>query len=137
MGIGVEQNPKMLALARQNCPPNLEFREGDIFSSTVQEILKSGVSKVVLSHILEHLPDPVAFLRTLQGKELLICVPSEENWYRQLLKDLGLNHLSDPTHFREYTRALLKDHLAAAGYRAESLAFNSEGEIICRAISAP
>jgi SAM-dependent methyltransferase len=134
LGIGIDQNSKMLALARKECPPNLDFREGNIYGEEVRRIIgEKSVTKITLSHILEHLEDPVTFLLGLGGKDLLICVPSEENWYRQLLKHLGIFHLSDPTHFREYTRALLVEHLSAAGYQAGSLGFNSEGEIICRA----
>lgn len=137
-GIGLDQNARGLALARQGAPANLEFRESDITGPGVGSLIReAGVTKIVLSHILEHLPNPVDFLRGLEGRELLICVPSEENWYRQTLKDLGLNHLSDPTHYREYTRATLSEHLQAAGYRPTSIGFNAEGEITCRATSAP
>jgi SAM-dependent methyltransferase len=101
-GIGMDQNPRQLRLARQNCPGNVEFLEGDIDGKLVADLIAARkVSKVVLSHILEHLPDPVGLMKKLHGIELLICVPSQENWYRQLLKNLGLPFVSDPSHFRE------------------------------------
>lgn len=135
-GIGVDQNPRQLRLARQQCPANVEFIEGSIDGQLVKQLIRDRkVSQVVLSHILEHLPDPVGLLKNLEGRSLLICVPSQENWYRQLRKHLGLPFVSDPSHFREYTRAMLAEELALAGYEASELGFNSEGEIICRAVA--
>jgi hypothetical protein len=77
-----------------------------------------------------------SLLKKVGAKELLICVPSQENWYRQTLKHLGLRYTTDPTHFREYTRAELKEELARAGYDVTTMGFNAEGEIICSARSA-
>jgi SAM-dependent methyltransferase len=94
---------------------------------------RTGYGVCIVSHVLEHIEDVPAFLKRINADRLLICVPSQENWRTQLLVHLGLPYKTDPTHFREYTRDMLRLELAAAGYRVVSMGFNAEGEITCRA----
>jgi SAM-dependent methyltransferase len=94
---------------------------------------KTGFNVCILSHVLEHIEKPVAFLERINAPRLLICVPSQENWRAQLLIHLGLPYFSDPTHFREYTRTILRDELERAGYKVVTMGFNAEGEIVCHA----
>jgi SAM-dependent methyltransferase len=94
---------------------------------------KTGYNLCIVSHILEHIEDVPSFLKRINADRLLICVPSQENWRAQLLIHLGLPFKTDPTHFREYTRELLRNELERAGYRPVLMGFNAEGEITCRA----
>jgi len=113
---------------------NIRFLVGDTENFEFKKFIADhSVSVVILSHILEHIADAPGFLAKLSVEVLLICVPSAENWEYCLRDDLGLQLLSDPDHEREYTRELLRSHLAVAGYHATYMGFNSEGEIVCRA----
>jgi SAM-dependent methyltransferase len=94
---------------------------------------KTRYNVCIVSHILEHIEDVPSFLKRIGADRLLICVPSQENWRAQLLIHFGLPYLTDPTHYREYTRSMLRDELERAGYRPVLMGFNAEGEIVCRA----
>jgi len=94
---------------------------------------KARYNVCIVSHILEHIEDVPSFLKRINADRLLICVPSQENWRAQLLIHLGLPFKTDSTHFREYTRSMLRDELERAGYRPVLMGFNAEGEIVCRA----
>jgi hypothetical protein len=94
---------------------------------------RTGYNVCIASHVLEHIKDVPALLRRIDAPRLLICVPSQENWRTQLMVNLKLPYHTDPGHFREYTRDMLRKELETAGYRVASMGFNSEGEIVCRA----
>ncbi len=134
-GYGIEIDRKNLDLCRsKHDNANIEYIEGDIFKLDYEEFKKNtGYNKAVLSHILEHIEDAPAFLRKLDAETLLICVPSQQNWFSQLLIHLGLPYFTCNTHFREYTREMLEDELKATSYQVDFMCFNSEGEIICSA----
>lgn len=120
--------------ARPEQRGNLRFSQVDILSSACFELLRSeGVNTLVLSHVLEHLPDPVGFLGRLPAGKLLVCVPSCENWRYGAREKLGLNPLTDDTHVKEYSRALLREEVEKAGFNVEEVFFNGEGEIFLRA----
>jgi len=135
-GIGLDYDEKNLVICRgRSTQGKLEFCSGDILTYDYAGLrARFPYTKAIFSHILEHVEDVPALLRRVAAKELLICVPSQENWYRQTLKNLGLRYFTDVTHFREYTRKMLTDELRASGYKIAEIAFNAEGEIICRAL---
>lgn len=133
-GYGIEKDLVNFRMCRDGAPPNLTFIEGDIFDFDYAAFTsEKGVAVGVLSHILEHIQDPTGFLSRLPIPRLLICVPSEENAFADLVKSLGLHYQTDDTHYREYTRPALAQHLRDAGYSVVSMGFNQEGEIICEA----
>ncbi len=138
-GYGIDSDPKLVRHWKMSQRDgNVKFVQADLrkfdFTGFFRE---AGYNVCILSHLLEHIEDPVAFLKRINASRLLICVPSQENWRTQLLIYLGLPYLSDTTHFREYTRAMLKDELVRAGYCVETMGFNAEGEIVCRAQKKP
>ncbi|MEI6437724.1 MAG: class I SAM-dependent methyltransferase [Candidatus Omnitrophota bacterium] len=96
---------------------------------------KTGYGVAIFSHVLEHIEDVPALLKRVKAARLLICVPSQENWRTQLLIHWGLPFMTDPTHFREYTRAMLRAELEVVGYRVLEMGFNAEGEIVCSAVA--
>ncbi len=134
-GIGLERDETQLAICRSvHTAPNLRYIAGDIFHFDYSGLIRNEhVSVAIFSHILEHIDDVPGFLKMVAAPAVLICVPSQENWLTQLKINLGLPYLTDSTHFREYTRTELVQHLEAAGYAAEQIGFNSEGEIVCHA----
>ncbi len=106
---------------------NLEFIQEDILK-IVPEI--KNYTFAVAFHILEHLDDPVEFLKKVTAKKIAVMVPHEENWLVSVKKDMGLNWRGDSTHKRLYNRDLLKKHLIEAGYgNIELLEFDGDNGI--------
>jgi hypothetical protein len=127
VGIDLQTQPEKTA--------QLELIQADILEFDYQLLRKRHPFQVaIFSHILEHLDQPIELLKRVGAPEILVCVPSRENWLKQLKLKLGLSDLTDPTHRKEYTRQALRTELEEAGYRIESMAFNGEGEIFARGI---
>jgi SAM-dependent methyltransferase len=114
---GLDLDPANIEAARAlPAPPNLTFYCGDARS----ERFEGTFDVVILSNLLEHLSDRVAFLagtaRTTGARRFLIRVPaSDRDWRVALKRRLGVEWRIDPTHETEYTLAEFRDELAAAG----------------------
>jgi 2-polyprenyl-3-methyl-5-hydroxy-6-metoxy-1,4-benzoquinol methylase len=112
---GLDWNAGSLAFARSHFD-DVEFVEADALAWQPPH----GYDVVVLSNVLEHIAPRVELLSRLreaaQPSRMLIRVPSRErDWLVPLRAELGLPHLSDPTHEIEYTQAELEEELRAAG----------------------
>jgi SAM-dependent methyltransferase len=114
-----EKNPQIRFEYREHTPASLRER-----------IHAFKPDLVLLSHVLEHIENPVDFLKAFHPFPVLVCLPSEESWVQKLRQHLGLNTSSDSTHFREYTRASVQAELEQAGYRTDRVRFNAEGELV-------
>jgi hypothetical protein len=85
------------------------------------------VHAVILSNLLEHLPDRIAFLAHLLNAipwkdageaRFLIRVPLlTRDWISVYKKELGLDYRLDPTHCVEYTEPSFFDEIEKAGLR--------------------
>ena len=84
---------------------------------------QAPVDLVVLSDVLEHIADPIAFLRalatapSLQNAQWIISVPNYGVWYNRLRTLLGVQAYSwsgiwDRTHLRFFTRSSIKTLLS-------------------------
>jgi len=93
---------------------NLEFHQGDILK--IVPTVKDNYSFAVAFHILEHLDNPVEFLKMVKANTIAVIVPHEENWLTTVKKDLDLNWKGDKTHRRLYNHHLLLSHLQDAGF---------------------
>ncbi len=117
--VGIDLNPDNIAHARQRyAHPGVEYRLGDV----AQELRDGPFDVVILSNILEHLPQRPAFLRRVQEvagpSRLLIRVPLfERDWRVPLKKELGIEWRLDPTHKTEYTLESFAEEMAAASLR--------------------
>jgi SAM-dependent methyltransferase len=115
--VGVDDNPRLIAMARERAAhPNVEYLAADARAP----LPRKGFDAIVLSNILEHLPDRPQFLRDLVAihspQRLLIRVPSSErDWRVPLKRELGLEWRLDPTHLIEHTPQQLRDELEQAG----------------------
>lgn len=115
--VGVEMDPGRLAQARAGVvPPNLSFVEAD----ATKKLPDGPWDTVVLSNVLEHIEDRVAFLASIvklaQPKQVLIRVPLfERDWKVALGEDLGVDYFSDPTHFIEHSPEELTKEVNLAG----------------------
>lgn len=107
-----------------------------VFPMTVEDFLSSGVKLpavdvVLLSDVLEHIPDPVRWLRELTAVSALrdahwiVSVPNYGVWYNRLRTlagrfDYQWSGLYDRTHLRFFTRRSIRDLLEYCGLRVES-----------------
>jgi SAM-dependent methyltransferase len=115
--IGIDTSDHNLAFARQRFPhPDLVFMEADALHFVPSE----PVDVVVLSNVLEHIEQRVAFLRTLveqvRPARLLVRVPLfERDWRVPLRQELGMSYFSDSTHCTEYTAESFAEEMMRAG----------------------
>jgi SAM-dependent methyltransferase len=74
--VGVDISPANVAAARARFP-QVEFFSGDFRQAPF-----SGFDAVVMSDVLEHVPDDVGFLRDAArlGRIVLVNLPLEDNW---------------------------------------------------------
>lgn len=121
--VGVDRNHKVLELAlTYSNPPNLRFLKGD-----ATQMLPTGTwDTVVLSNVLEHIDNRVAFLKNLQkstgANQYLIRVPLfERDWQMALRRELGISFFSDCDHKIEHTRDEFLAELDLSGLTATEL----------------
>ena len=116
---GVDLVPEKIAEARQRFPhPRLELHVGD----ATEGLPEGHYDTVVLSNVLEHVPDRATFLRrvaeTTQAERLLIRVPLfERDWRVPLKRELGIEWRLDPSHETEYTLESFAQEMEEADLR--------------------
>jgi len=121
--IGMDFNADSITTARERYQnPNLTFRVGDALETLPDE----RFSVVILSNVLEHLPNRSQFLRrvqnTLKPKRILIRVPVfERDWRVPLKKELGVEWRLDLTHETEYTLETFAEEMRAANLQIDHL----------------
>jgi 2-polyprenyl-3-methyl-5-hydroxy-6-metoxy-1,4-benzoquinol methylase len=111
---GVEPNARAVELAREACD--------DVFHGTMDQWLAMAQASpgtrfdgVVLADVVEHIADPITFVRSLVNAEALrgatwvISVPNYAVWYNRMrtlfgLQSYGWSGLWDRTHLRFFTR---------------------------------
>ncbi len=82
--------------------------------------LEGPFDAVILSNVLEHLPNRSQFLREmverLRPSRILLRVPVfERDWRVPLKQELGIDYRLDPTHLAEYTLESFAAEMADAG----------------------
>jgi SAM-dependent methyltransferase len=120
---GVEPNSRAAELARVTCD--------EVFEGMLEDWLKKDVREpfdlVVLSDVLEHIADPIGFLRALSSApsvrdaQWIISVPNYGVWYNRLRTLLGVQGYSwsgiwDRTHLRFFTRSSIRELLTYCGF---------------------
>lgn len=122
--IGVDLNERDIAFARQRFQhPNLRFEVCDV---TQQDIAIDQVDVVVLSSVIEHLPNRIELLSTLrerfQPHLFLIRVPTHErDFFVALKRELGMYSYIDRTHLLEYSPELFTTEMSQAGLVVQSM----------------
>ena len=89
--------------------------------NALQPFLDGSFDTIILSNILEHLPERSAFLRELverfAPRHILVRVPLfERDWRVPLKKELGVEWRLDPTHQIEYTIESFANEMSEAGF---------------------
>ena len=82
--------------------------------------LDGAFDTIILSNVLEHLPNRSQFLREtverIRPSRILLRVPVfERDWRVPLKQELGIDYRLDHTHFTEYTLESFAAEMAAAG----------------------
>lgn len=117
--VGIDFSDENIALARErHAHQRVTYRVGD----ALQELPDDPFDVVILSNVLEHLPERPAFLRRVQvvarPSRFLIRVPLfERDWRVPLKQELGVEWRLDPTHETEYTLESFAEEMGAAGLR--------------------
>lgn len=115
--IGIDLSTDNITMARQRYShPRVEFRVGD----ALHRLPDGSFDVVILSNVLEHLPERSAFLRRVQKvarpSRFLIRVPVfERHWSVPLKRELGVEWRLDPTHETEYTPESFAEEMVSAG----------------------
>jgi SAM-dependent methyltransferase len=132
---GVDLNADHIEFARQKWShTTLEFLAAD----ATDGLPDGQYDTVVLSNVLEHIEERVAFLRDLcehaKPMRLLIRVPLfERSWHVPMMKELGLDYFADDTHFIEYTQSGFVEEMHQAGLRVNHMEIRW-GEIWAEAV---
>jgi glycosyltransferase involved in cell wall biosynthesis/SAM-dependent methyltransferase len=114
---GIDHAPENIRIARERfAHPRVTYIHGNALT----DLPAGEYETVVLSNVLEHLPERAAFLRGVQAalrpERYLIRVPLfERDWRVPLKKELGLEWRLDPTHETEYTPETFNYETAEAG----------------------
>lgn len=107
--VGIDLNAASIGTAQARyAHPNVRYIVGDVLSDLETLLDDPRFDAVILSNVLEHLPDRANFLRRVRAvtgaKRFLIRVPTfERDWRVPLKQELGLEWRLDPTHETEYT----------------------------------
>lgn len=115
VGIDISSSNIRFAKARYNSD-NIEYHVGD----AIHYRLKSKFDVIVLSNMLEHIEDRVAFLKKMRtlAPRLLIRVPMiNRDWLTLYKRELGVEWRLDSTHNIEYTLDSFNKELNQSGLR--------------------
>lgn len=115
--VGIDLSVENITQARQRyAHPRVKYKVGD----ALQNLPSDSFDVVILSNVLEHLPDRANFLRRVQQTvypgRFLIRVPLfERDWRVPLKRELNVEWRLDPTHETEYTLESFAQEMAEAG----------------------
>ncbi len=114
--VGIDFNPKSITIAQERfAHPRVQYVVGNVLTA----VPNGRFSVVMLSNVLEHLPERPSFLRqlcqTVNPERLLIRVPLfERDWRVPLKHELGVEWRLDPTHETEYTTESFAQEMSEA-----------------------
>lgn len=120
---GVEIVPERLQVAKEKYNhPNIQFILADI----TKHPLDKKYDVIVMSNVLEHLPQRVEFLKKAKSntsaKRFLIRVPRfDRDWRIPLKKEVGVDWRLDDEHTIEYTPETFQEEMREAGLEIQHL----------------
>jgi len=115
--LGIDKNKDNIEKARTQFPHDrVKYIHGDV----LKDLPRERFDVIVLSNVLEHLPDRSQFLKsaitTVMPARCLIRVPLfERDWRVPLKRELGIEWRLDETHEIEYTRESFHKEISQAG----------------------
>lgn len=115
IGIDIEAS-KIKDANRHNKHPNITYVHGNV----LEELPINQVDTIVLSNVLEHLPNRTHFLKKVQKvynpQRFLIRVPVfDRDWRIPLRRELGVEWRLDSTHETEYLLTDFQDEIKNSG----------------------
>jgi SAM-dependent methyltransferase len=121
--VGVEPSERAVELARRECDQVFHGTFADWARDRPNE---APFDAVVLSDVLEHVADPIPFVREIASLPpvktalWIVSVPNYAVWYNRVNTLLGIQHyawsgLWDRTHVRFYTRRTVRELLGYCG----------------------
>lgn len=113
---GYEPDAAMAAQASRRLPPSASIVNGLFEPATISE---GAFDLVAMSHVLEHVPEPVAFLRHLAdaapaGGHLFVEVPYETSWS---VAEIIRARFRGKLHLAFFAPKTLRAAIEAAGWR--------------------
>ena len=123
---GIEPNARAAELAREVCDSVFHGLSTDWITQSPSDVRYDAV---VLSDVLEHIADPIAFLSELarapqlKHATFIVSVPNYAVWYNRVSTLFGRfeyawSGLYDRTHLRFYTRSSIVKVMAYCGLHA-------------------
>lgn len=115
--VAIDLNPENIATARaRHAHERIDYRLGD----ALETLPDDAVDAVILSNVLEHLPERPQLLRRIvqlvRPARLFIRVPLfERDWRVPLRRELGVEWRLDADHETEYTIESFTAEMAEAG----------------------
>jgi ubiquinone/menaquinone biosynthesis C-methylase UbiE len=114
---GVDQSDALLEVARSRCK-GLVTLKGDAASALPLE--DQSVDAMFALHVVEHLVDPMKFLREahralLPGGMLVVATPNLEGWGAKIMKEKWMGY-KDPTHIQLHGPQFWREALGQAGF---------------------
>ncbi len=117
MVTGIELNASSLIDAKKRYGHRrIRYVSGDV----LQDLPDETFDVAVMSNVLEHISNRVAFLRNaqeiLRPERWLLRVPLyERDWRVPVMQELEIDHRLDPTHCTEYTQESFAEEMKQAG----------------------
>lgn len=124
--VAIDLNPHNIEQALKNFSHlQIQYICGDV----LKDLPQAHFDQIIMSNVLEHLPERVAFLQALiklyQPKSILIRVPVfERDWRVPLKEELGMDYRLDQTHFIEYKKGEFENEIAIAGLEIKEKIIN-------------
>lgn len=116
--VGIDRDGATVARARARSP-EMTFVQGDVTHELPAQLGRRFYAALLLD-VLEHVEEPVGFLRALAevADWLILEVPDvEASWSNVARRRLRTRFYTDDDHVREYSRASLQDQIVAAGWQ--------------------
>lgn len=116
---------------KKNRFENIDFFVMDI----AKELPTKKYDVVILSHVLEHIEDPLQVLSRLKSitNKLIIRLPRyDDHWMYLVKKDLGLFYFKDCDHKREYILKEAIELIESAGWTIASAQNDIDIKIVAR-----
>lgn len=124
--VAIDLNARNIEQARKKFShPQIQYICGDV----LKDLPQAHFDQIIMSNVLEHLPERVAFLQELiklyRPKSILIRVPVfERDWRVPLKEELGIDYRLDQTHFIEYKKGEFENEIAIAGLEIKEKIIN-------------
>lgn len=126
--VGVDIVEKNIKIAKEKYQrENLEFISGDCLIFDFSKLGVAKFDKIILSNVLEHIDGRVEFLQGLHklSDTILLRVPLiTRDWLAVFKRDNGFKYKLSTDHKIEYTEEILREELAAAGWKIEKYSVN-------------